>query len=135
MYHSTSFKLERKTSGAAAWDIKSAEDYVLKRGINKIKTGIKIQIPEGYYGQILGRSSLAVAGISVVGGVIDSDYRGEILVLLQALEDGFKINSGDRIAQLALIKIYEGELKEVDNPEILSNTDRGSGGFGSTGTR
>lgn len=103
-----------------------------------IKTGISIEIPEcttrNYYGRIAPRSGLAYKnGIDVMAGVIDSSYRGEIgVVLFNSDKDKeFVINVGDRIAQLIIEAHYNFDFEDSNE---LSETDRGSGGFGSTGT-
>src|SRR5205807_4738122 len=90
---------------------------------------IIVKIPEGYYGQIKPRSSLAKVGLIVDGGVIDSDYRGTIQVILVNRNKFTTMQAykGDRIAQLILIKIYQGESEEAD---IRNDTQRGTGRFG-----
>ncbi|MBU4349390.1 dUTP diphosphatase [bacterium] len=120
-------------------DLLSAEasDTVLKPGkIKLISTGIKIQIPEGYEGQIRPRSGLAIKhGITVLNtpGTIDSDYRGIVRVILINLgEEEFAIQRGDRIAQLVIQKIFFPNFKLV---ETLDKTKRGEGGFGHSGMR
>ncbi len=98
-----------------------------------IKTGIVLEIPEGFYGRIAPRSGLALKnGIDVMAGVIDSDYRGEIGVILYNTDKNtpFHIKIGDRIAQLIIEKYYTFDLQEE---QIINSTERGSGGFGSTG--
>jgi len=100
-----------------------------------IPSGIKVSIPEGYAGFVLPRSGLAIKnGISLVNspGLIDSGYRGEICVIMINLdkEMDFTINKGDKICQLVIKKIEYANLIEV---EELDNSDRGEGGFGSTG--
>jgi len=112
-----------------------AEDTVLKPGKRKlISTGIKIMIPEGYEGQIRPRSGLSLKhGITVLNapGTIDSDYRGIVKVILINLgEEDFKIQRGDRIAQLVIQKIFFPNFKIV---ETLDKTKRGEGGFGHSG--
>jgi len=100
----------------------------------KIPTGIYMEIPVGYECQVRTRSGMASKGICVANspGTIDSDYRGEICVLLKNNNDQYyyPINHGDRIAQLVFNKIEQPELYVV---EELSSTERGEGGFGSTG--
>jgi len=120
-------------------DLLSAEatDIVLKPGkVKLISTGIKIMIPEGYEGQIRPRSGLALKhGITVLNtpGTIDSDYRGVVKVILINLgEKDFKIQRGDRIAQLVIQKIFFPNFKIVDT---LDKTKRGEGGFGHSGIR
>jgi len=112
-----------------------AADTVLKPGKRKlISTGIKIMIPEGYEGQIRPRSGLSLKhGITVLNtpGTIDSDYRGIVKVILINLgEEDFKIQRGDRIAQLVIQKIFFPNFKIV---ESLNKTKRGEGGFGHSG--
>lgn len=99
-----------------------------------IPTGLFMEIPVGYEGQVRPRSGLAIkSGITVLNspGTIDADYRGEVKVILINLsENDFVINSGDRIAQLVIAKCEQTEVVEV---ETLSETERGAGGFGHTG--
>lgn len=101
-----------------------------------IPTGLFIELPEGYEAQIRPRSGLAAKhGISVTNspGTIDADYRGEINVLLVNLSpDPFTINPGERIAQMVISRHEKVEWEEVD---VLGNTGRGAGGFGSTGRK
>jgi dUTP pyrophosphatase len=99
-----------------------------------VRTGVSMEIPEGYYGRIAPRSGLAHNhGIDVLAGVIDSSYRGEIRVVLYNTdkEEHFQVRTGDRIAQLIVEKHYNFEFVEVED---LSQTDRGASGFGSTGS-
>ena len=99
-----------------------------------VPTGLFVSIPEGYEGQIRGRSGLALKnGIGLANGIgtIDSDYRGEIKVILINLSnEDFVINDGDRIAQFVLNKYEKIQFEEL---EILEETIRGQGGFGHTG--
>ncbi|XP_060075207.1 deoxyuridine 5'-triphosphate nucleotidohydrolase, mitochondrial-like [Ylistrum balloti] len=118
---------------AAGYDLYSAYDYMIPaRGKQVVKTDIQIALPDGCYGRIAPRSGLAAKHFIDVGaGVIDQDYRGNVCVLLfNHSENEFKVNKGDRIAQLICERIYTPELEEC---EKLDDTDRGSGGFGSTG--
>lgn len=119
----------------AGADLCSLEKHAIQPLERKIiATGIKLEIPDGYYGRIAPRSGLAVKnGIDVLAGVVDSSYRGEIKVVLYNSDKGntFFIEPGDRIAQLIIEKHYNFDLVEV--VEELSDTDRGEGGFGSTG--
>jgi len=125
------------TSGAAAVDLQAALKEPLKLAPFEraaVPTGIAIALPEGYEGQVRPRSGLAMKhGISITNGpgTIDSDYRAEIGVLLINLgSEPYVINPGDRIAQLVIAPVTQAEFIVV---ETLSETDRGSGGFGSTG--
>ena len=99
-----------------------------------VPTGLFMEIPVGYEGQVRPRSGLAIkSGITVLNspGTIDADYRGEVKVILINLSDvDFVIKSGDRIAQLVIAKHEQPEVVEV---EVLSETERGTGGFGHTG--
>ena len=99
-----------------------------------VPTGLFMEIPVGYEGQVRPRSGLAIkSGITVLNspGTIDADYRGEVKVILINLSDtDFVIKSGDRIAQLVIAKHEQMEVVEV---ETLSETERGAGGFGHTG--
>jgi dUTP pyrophosphatase len=120
----------------AGIDLYSAVDCVLKPYDRKlIPSGIKLAIPEGYAGFVLPRSGLAIKnGISLVNspGLIDSGYRGEICIIMINLdkEVDFAIKKGDKICQLVIKKIEHANLVEV---EELDGSDRGEGGFGSTG--
>jgi len=99
-----------------------------------VPTGLYMEIPEGYEGQVRPRSGLAIKnGITVLNtpGTIDADYRGEVKIILINLSDKeFVINSGERVAQIIFAKC---EQMEVVNVETLSETERGAGGFGHTG--
>lgn len=128
---------EYKTGGSAGLDLcsSSAEKIILKPFESKlIPTNLIIEIPEGYEGQIRPRSGLALkSSITVLNspGTVDSDYRGEVKVLLINLgKENFEINFGDRIAQLIIAKYEKISLVES---VLISETDRGEGGYGSTG--
>jgi dUTP pyrophosphatase len=118
---------------AAGYDLKSAYDCTVPaRGKALVDTGIKVQLPEGCYGRIAPRSGLAVKNFIDVGaGVVDEDYRGVIkVVLFNHSDSAFEVKSGDRIAQFICERIYYPDLEEVKE---LTETERGEGGFGSTG--
>jgi dUTP pyrophosphatase len=120
---------------AAGFDLHSIEDVLLKPGERKlIGTGLAFEIETGFEIQIRPRSGLAYKhGITVLNspGTVDSDYRGEIKVLLINLgKEDFEIKKGDRIAQAVVAPVVQAEFEEV---EELNDTKRGSGGFGSTG--
>lgn len=127
------FKASRK---AAGYDLTSYYDYEIPpHGKELIYTEIEVALPEGTYGRIAPRFSLAWKfHIDVGAGVINSDYRGEIgIVLFNHSNTAFKIQKGDRVAQLILERIEnEEELKIVDD---LKSTERGENGFGSTGSK
>ena len=124
----------RQTPGSAGYDIFSAVDTVVPPCCQcLIPTGLAMAIPEGYYGRMASRSSIVVAyKCCVDAGVIDSDYRGHIHVLMyNRSSEPFSIAIGDRIAQLIIEKIGLPEVVESTNG--LPTTARGAGGFGSTG--
>jgi dUTP pyrophosphatase len=123
------------TDGAAGMDIVSAEDLQLAPGARyAVATGFAMAIPQGFEVQVRPRSGLALKhGITCLNtpGTIDSDYRGEVKVILANLgNEPFPIKRGDRIAQLVPAPVQRAVLSEVDS---LDETERGSGGFGSTG--
>jgi dUTP pyrophosphatase len=127
----------RAHPGDAGLDLYALESAALEPGERaSIATGIAVEIPPGHAGLVLPRSGLAVRhGISVVNapGLIDSDYRGEVRVLLLNTdrEHRFELSAGDRVAQLVVVAVEIGELVEV---QALSQTVRGAGGFGSSGS-
>lgn len=128
---------EYRTSGSAGCDVCAflEEEIVLKAGKRAaIPTGLFVSIPEGYEIQVRPRSGLSLKnGITVLNspGTIDSDYRGEICIILINLGDeDFVIRNGDRIAQLVISSVTQGVFVRT---ESLDSTERGSGGFGSTG--
>jgi dUTP pyrophosphatase len=123
------------TTGAAGMDLRSAESLVLKPGARAlVATGIAIALPEFFEAQVRPRSGLAVKyGITVLNapGTIDWDYRGEIKVpLINHGPEEFAIARGDRIAQMVIARVEVAEMAEV---EVLDDTVRGAGGFGSSG--
>ena len=125
----------RKSAYAAGYDLSSSEDFTLPaHGRGVVPTGLAVAIPEGSYGRVAPRSSLAVKnGIDTGAGVIDSDYRGPVgVVLFNHSDEDYEIKRGDRIAQLILEKIIIPEVTEVVDGD-LPETVRGCGGFGSTG--
>ena len=142
---------QRNTPTDAGFDLFSIETCVIKPLERKlVNTGIKIEIPDGYYGRIAPRSGLAFKkGIDVMAGVIDSGYRGEVKVLLINLcqpsnprgeissyesffgpLDKFSVSQGERIAQLIIEKCYDADWEET---ESLNESKRNEGGFGSSG--
>jgi dUTP pyrophosphatase len=123
------------TDGAAGMDVVAAEELVLAPGARAaVATGFAIAIPTGYEVQVRPRSGLALKhGVTCLNtpGTIDSDYRGEVKVILANLgSEPFAIARGDRIAQLVPAAVQRATLAEVDS---LDDTARGAGGFGSTG--
>ena len=123
----------RATQGSAGYDLSAVDSRTILPGERDlVATGISLKLPEGVYGRIAPRSGLAVRnGINVGAGVIDSDYTGEIKVVIFNHDkvNPFVIKAGDRIAQLVLEKIECPKVKEISK---IDETDRGAGGFGST---
>ena len=122
---------------SSGMDLRAAvEDKVIIKPLERcvIPTGIAVEIPPGYEGQVRPRSGLALKkGITVLNapGTIDADYRGEVKVILINLgQEEVVINRGDRIAQLVIAPVVRAKVEEVED---LSTTERGEGGFGSTG--
>ena len=123
------------TTGSAGMDLRSAENLTLKPGARAlVATGIAIALPDTHEAQVRPRSGLAVKhGVTVLNspGTIDADYRGEIKVpLINHGTDDFVIARGDRIAQMVVAPVTKAELVDV---ETLDETERGAGGFGSSG--
>jgi len=119
--------------GDAAMDLFSAEDYVVPAGKRQlVSTGIAMELPEGYFSSIRGKSGLAYKkGISLLGGVIEHGYRGEYgVVLLNTRDEDFVIKAGDKVAQVVIAPVATAEVEEV---EELSDSIRGEGAWGSTG--
>jgi dUTP pyrophosphatase len=131
--HAKAILPARGSAQAAGLDLFSIEDVVIQPQQRALVcTGLAVAIPEGYYGRVAPRSGLATKrGLDVLAGVIDSDYRGELCCLLY--------NTGDESIQLpALSKICQLIIEKIITPtavwaDEISETDRGSGGFGSTG--
>ncbi len=122
--------------GAAGADLCANEYVIILPGKTAvIKTGLYFEIPFGYEVQIRSRSGLAAKGVMVANspGTIDSDYRGEIMIILINHRNGeFEVNKGDRIAQMVFAKVQEYTIFVVNE---LESTERGEGGLGSTGVK
>jgi len=126
---------ERKRQGDAGLDLYSLEDVELKPGEKAlVRTGIAVEIPEGYFGLIKDRSGLAAKNaLHCLAGVVDSNYRGEIKVVLINLgKETVKLEKHTRIAQMIIIPYLDVEVKEVDE---LSDSERQDKGFGSSGLK
>lgn len=128
-------KYASKTAAGADLYAALKESVIIRAGETAfIPTGISMEIPEGYAGLIFARSGLACKkGLAPANkvGVIDSDYRGEVMVaLFNHSKEDFKVESGERIAQIVITPYLTAQFEESDD---LSNTERGAGGFGSTG--
>ena len=155
---STDAKEPTRNGNAAGYDLYAAEDVIVPRGAKrKVRTDVSLELPEGLYAEIKGRSGITgKTGINVLTGTIDNDYRGNLIIAVQntgniipdtltdlehksvqgELDEHFKggylIRKGDRLAQLILHHQITPELEVVDE---LSETTRGDKGFGSSGTR
>ena len=121
--------------GDAGMDVRSVEDVVIPRGGRAlVHTGLVMALPMGWEAQVRPRSGLALKhGVTVLNtpGTIDAGYRGEVGVILANLGDApFSVAKGDRIAQIVIAPVTTAEIAEV---EAVDDTDRGAGGFGSTG--
>jgi len=133
-YHDNDRGLKYAKEGDAGFDLYSSLNYIVKpSNVMIVETGVCFEIPKGYHIEIRPRSGLAVKGLTVVNspGTIDSGYRGEIKVILGNVgSEPVLINQGDRIAQAVLIKHETAKFEFVKE---LSDSERGEGGFGSTG--
>ena len=127
-------KHQHSTPGSAGVDL-FIKDLHIKGNEAKIHTGVRVEIPEGYVGLLFARSSLAKTGWILANsvGVIDSDYRGEIIVKLRFVGENYEMpfHLGDRVAQLVVVPMISPAIWQVG--EIDRNTKRGEKGFGSTG--
>lgn len=126
-----------QTQGSSGMDlIANLDKKIILKSLERtlVPTGIYIELPQGYEAQIRARSGLALKkGLSLPNGIgtIDSDYRGELKIIFVNLgKEDIEINDGDRIAQMVIMKIERPEIEEV---EILGDTERSKGGFGHTG--
>lgn len=142
------FKLEpgatapiKATDGSVGYDLHVYGSHVIRFGRNLIRTGVHVELPECYEATVRPRSGFSVKGFSdengirhdadVILGTIDTDYRGEIMVIVKSNETvEFFVEHGMRIAQLVISPVFAGEVEMVDN---LDDTERGEGGFNSTG--
>ena len=124
----------KKYESDAGFDLSCDENFEIKPWDKiLVHTGIAFTVPEGTYGQIAPRSSVSMKGVFVNAGVIDRTYTGEVRILLfNMTNDVIRFTQGDRIAQLIIKKIDSPTIIECND---LNTTERGSGGFGSTGDR
>ena len=124
---------KRQTVGAAGYDLHAVDDVPSVGEKTMVGTGVSVRIPPGHVGLIQDRSGLASKfGVHRMAGVIDSDYTGEIKVILSCVHHDkiFPVNRGDRIAQLVVVPCV---MEDSEWTDALPDTDRGSNGFGSTG--
>lgn len=127
----------KATPGASGFDLRAAVDMDIYPGDRAIvPAGFRMEIPVGYEAQVRARSGLALRhGITMANGIgtIDSDYRGEVgVIVINLSHDVFEVKKGDRIAQMVIMQLPDVEVEEVQS---LSATERGAGGFGSTGVK
>lgn len=135
--HGEEFVPAYQTEGAAGMDIRAGESGEIEAGaFELVKTGLKMAIPAGYEAQIRPRSGLALKqGVTVLNspGTIDSDYRGEVgIILINHSKNTFRYEKGDRIAQAVFAKVTRVSIQSADT---LDDTERSSGGFGHSGVR
>lgn len=121
--------------GDAGYDLVAVSGCRMSPGARVlVETGLHLEIPDGFVGLVKDRSSLALAGLHTLAGVIDSAYRGELKILLVNLADEtIQIRARQRIAQLLVVPVYSAPTIYVDSLDELTKTARGAGGFGSTG--
>jgi dUTP pyrophosphatase len=121
--------------GDAGYDLYAVETLqIVPGGRGLIPTGVHVEIPEGYVGLVKDRSSMALKGLHTMAGVVDAGYRGEIkIVLLNTTGEPVTIDARQKVAQMIVVPVYTQALETVESLEALSATERGAGGFGSTG--
>lgn len=124
----------RGTADAAGFDLYATRSVTLRNGVPEmVPTGLAFEIPKGYVGVVYSRSSSAKSGLIITPLLVDADYRGEVFVLVNNLKHNDvarEILAGDRVAQIRVEKLVDTEYEWA---EELSETERGSGGYGSTG--
>ncbi len=122
-------------AGDAGYDLFAVEGCRIEPGQRALlETGLHMEIPAGFVGLVKDRSSMAAAGLHTLAGVIDSAYRGELKILLVNLtDDTVHFSAGQKIAQLLILPVTSPAVEYVDSLDDLSSTERGAGGFGSTG--
>jgi dUTP pyrophosphatase len=127
-------RLPTRRDGDIGWDLYALSITPLSPVLFKVSTGIALELPEGYWGQIENRSSMGKNGYDAHGGIVDNHYRGEIIVILarHGAEASGEIGPGSKIAQL-IIRRQEDAGWIVEEADSLSDTVRGDRGFGSTG--
>jgi dUTP pyrophosphatase len=121
-----------QTDGSAGMDLVSTTNQHLVVGARcRLPTGVRVEIPPGYVGKVVSRSGLAMKGIIVIDGTIDSDFRGEVNVIVHNIgHEAVQVHAGLRVAQLLVMPVVRAKLVRVEG---MTKTERGDGGFGSTG--
>lgn len=134
-FRERNLKFAAPKPGDAGYDLYALEGCTLPPGERAlIRTGLHVEIPNQHVGLIKDRSSMALAGLHVMGGVIDSSYRGELkILLLNTNQTEYAVSPGQKIAQMVVVSYYAEPVTVVDQLEQLSESDRGASGFGSTG--
>jgi dUTP pyrophosphatase len=127
-------KMKQALEGDAGFDIYSNEDCFIDSLDQKwVSTGLFVEIPSGFVGVVKEKSGLAGKGVMLGAGIIDSNYRGEVKVLVRNFsKQALKIEKDQKIAQFLFVKV---EIPKIQETEKLSETERGAGGFGSTGLK
>lgn len=128
-------ELAAPRAGDAGYDLFAIANYSVEPGQRAlVESGLHLEIPAGFVGLVKDRSSVASAGVHTLAGVIDSSYRGELKILLANLGSSpYRIRAGQKIAQLLVVPVYTAAIEYVGSLEDLSASERGAGGFGSTG--
>lgn len=134
-FRALGLELRAPKDGDAGYDLYALDAVEIKAGERAlIPTGVHVEIPMGYVGLVKDRSSMAVAGLHCMAGVIDAAYRGEIkILLLNTNAAPYQVTTGQKIAQMIVVPYYAQSIETVESLEALSQTERGAGGFGSTG--
>ena len=127
------------TVDSAGLDLRASVSIALRKGETyDLHTGVHVEIPDGHFGMLVPRSSTGKKGLRLLNtiGIIDSDYRGEIVVCCENVrDDDLVVEQGDRIAQLVILPYAKVSLSRVSSIEELTQTQRGGAGFGSTGVK
>lgn len=126
--------LPTRRAGDVGWDLYALETENPAPGLVRVHTGIAVELPSGFWAQLENRSSMGLKGWDVHGGIIDNHYRGEIIVILAFHGQGAPpaVEAGSKIAQL-IVRKEEDAGWTLKESQVLSETERGAGGFGSTG--
>lgn len=125
-------KLPRRSHIGDLYDLFADEDVYIDDKPKQVRTGLAMDIPEGFQVRLYNRSSLGQKGLILANsvGIIDTGYKGEIKALFYSLDGDYVIHKGDKILQMEIVALNEFDIEEVSE---LSNSERGTGGFGSTG--